>query len=117
MIRRVALGLVVSIGLVAIAAALTIGYHLFAPDQQLYRAQFRAGNELVRKVESFRRARGLLPTVMSDLGESATTEFQLYYEKCSETHYIIWFGATLGESMTYASKLQAWEAASGGCQQ
>ncbi|MEW6208788.1 MAG: hypothetical protein AB1631_10500 [Acidobacteriota bacterium] len=69
----------------------------------------KAGDEIVSKVENFRKDRGRLPSSLSEIGIEEKEEGQIHYEKKSETRYLLWFGKELGESVVYDSDKKKWE--------
>ena len=66
------------------------------------------GNEIVAKIELFKKENGRLPSSLSELGIKETEEGPIYYEKKDNSNYILWFGAELGESVTYDSSTNKW---------
>lgn len=70
--------------------------------------KLRQGNEVVAKVEKFRNENGRLPGNLREIGIVETESGPVFYEKKSETKYIIWFGKELGESATYDSDTKKW---------
>jgi len=50
-----------------------------------------------------------LPASMQELGVGPPEADRFFYEKCSETRFIVWFGTRLGESMTYDSAANNWQ--------
>jgi hypothetical protein len=72
------------------------------------KARIREGNRIVTKIESFRRDKGRLPNTLSEIGIEEKEEGPFYYEKKSEGKYVLWFGTTLGESVTYDSDTRKW---------
>lgn len=68
------------------------------------------GARVVAAVEQFRKERGRLPNSLIEIGIPETERGPVYYEKKSETRFIVWYGKTLGESMTYDSDVGRWEA-------
>ncbi len=69
----------------------------------------KEGNEIVGKIESFRKDKGRLPDSLSEIGIKETEEGPIYYAKKSDTKYVLWFGAELGESVSYNSDTKKWE--------
>jgi len=67
------------------------------------------GNEIVIKVENFRNKNGKLPNSLSEIGVAETESGPIYYEKKSESRYVLWFGKELGESVTYDSETKQWK--------
>jgi hypothetical protein len=73
------------------------------------RRLIKKGNDLVNKVELYKKNKGKLPASLSDLGIKETEEGPLYYQKRDSLGYKIWFGTSLGESETYYSDSKKWE--------
>jgi type II secretory pathway pseudopilin PulG len=71
-------------------------------DQQMI---FR-GNIIIQKIEDFKRNKGYLPNSLNDIG---INDNELFYNKWDSVHYMIWYGTTLGESVTYYSDSKKWE--------
>ena len=67
------------------------------------------GNEAITKIENFRNKNGKLPNSLSEIGIAETESGPIYYEKKSESKYILWFGKELGESVTYDSDTKQWK--------
>jgi hypothetical protein len=67
----------------------------------------RAGNEIVAKVEMFKKSTGHLPEALSDIGFKENESCPCYC-KTSDASYIVWCGTTLGESDTFDSRTQRW---------
>lgn len=66
------------------------------------------GEVLIEEIETFLEEKGHLPENLNELGREETESGPLYYLKKSETHYIVWFGTTVGESVTWDSEEAAW---------
>lgn len=69
----------------------------------------REGDEIVKKVERFRESKGRLPNSLSEIGVEEKEEGPIYYDKKSETRYVVWFGTVLGESVKYDSDKREWK--------
>jgi predicted PurR-regulated permease PerM len=67
------------------------------------------GNLIVKNIENFHSRTGRLPNSLVDLGIEETLEGPIFYEKLDSSKYILWFGTTLGESVTYHSDREIWE--------
>lgn len=74
-----------------------------------YNGKLKQGNEVVAKVEYFRSEKGRLPDSLSEVGIAETESGPIYYQKKSESKYILWFGKELGESKTYDSDTKQWK--------
>lgn len=66
------------------------------------------GDEVVSKVEAYKTSHGKLPDSLSDIGIKETEEGPIYYQKISDDRYEVWYGAALGESVTYDSQMKEW---------
>jgi hypothetical protein len=71
----------------------------------------RLGEEAVRKIESFRTTHQRLPESLNEIGIEVKSESDppVYYRKESSDRYTVWYGLSLGESMTYDSATGKWE--------
>jgi hypothetical protein len=67
------------------------------------------GTAVIEKVEAFKTKNSKLPESLSDLSLTDTEQGPLYYRKTSDSSYEIWFGAELGESVTYKSQTHSWD--------
>jgi len=75
-------------------------------------AEREASNEIVAKVEQFKKSTGHLPNALSDLGIEENEGCPCYC-KTSNDSYMVWYGTTLGESDTYDSRTTKWSEAAG----
>jgi len=73
-----------------------------------HRQDFTTGNEIVARVESFRKSHAHLPDTLQEVGMDEE-HLNVFYRKMSEDEYIVWFGLTLGESETYSSLTKKWQ--------
>ena len=64
--------------------------------------------ELVNKVEEFKKQNGRLPYDVSEIGLEEWEDSLAFYEKKSDSTYIVWFGLDLGESKIYNSQTGKW---------
>jgi hypothetical protein len=99
--------LAIGVGLITLGLC-GLAYFVFAPDEIAYRREIHQGNGLVLNIEKFRREQGRLPGSVEELAITDADTLRLFYAKCSESRYIVWFGTTLGESMTYTSETRRW---------
>lgn len=96
-------------GIFLVAVLGTILYReLLGPPDVVWRSEIRKGNQLIAEIEAFQRERGRLPAELSEITNYAAAQDRLSYLRCGETRYIVWFGTTLGESMTYDSQSRNW---------
>jgi len=68
----------------------------------------KEGAAIIEKIEMFKAKNSRLPESLADIGLKETERGPLYYRKTSDTSYEIWFGAELGESVTYNSQSKTW---------
>jgi hypothetical protein len=105
--RAVGIGLsALGVALFLAAAALTCWP--FAPDSWRYSRRIAVGNLDAQKIDGYRQRTGRLPSHLEDLGIAEGLDGPIYYERCSDTRYILWFGTTLGESMSFDSANRVW---------
>ena len=67
------------------------------------------GQKVIAKIEQFQRDQGRLPSSLAEIGIRETESGPIYYEKKEERRYIVWYGTTLGESVTYISEIRKWD--------
>lgn len=81
---------------------------LLQPTWLLHRNEFRRGNTLISRIETYRNAHHALPDSLYELGIT-DPDIRIYYKKTSDKDYIVWFGTWLGESETYDSQTKKWD--------
>jgi len=67
------------------------------------------GDELVVKIEEYKKQNEELPNRLKDLGIEETMDGPLFYEKEDSINYIVWFGTGVGEGMYYYSDIKEWD--------
>lgn len=95
---------------VILLVAASIVFVIYVPDKLLWAAKIHEGDKLVARIESYHQQQGRLPESFEDLGMSVSESDKYFYEKCNIDQYIVWFGTTLGRSMTYSSSTREWTA-------
>lgn len=63
---------------------------------------------LIEKVEEFEEKHKRLPKSVSELGLIEKEDSPAYYQKTSDSTYIIWYGLSLGASNIYHSHTEKW---------
>ena len=63
---------------------------------------------MVEKIELFRAENKRLPESVEELGFEESEQGPVYYRKRNDEHYEVWYGTSLGESVTYLSDQKAW---------
>lgn len=101
---RIPLVLVIGFLLTGGCAAL----FLFALDSIVYWQNVRKGNRVASEIDRYRAQKGHLPLSLGEIGEPDSESGPIYYQQCSETHYLLWFGTTLGHSMSFDSANRSW---------
>jgi hypothetical protein len=69
----------------------------------------REGAEVVKKIEEFKSREHRLPKSLSEIGIAESEDGPIYYRQISETRYEVWYGTSLGESVTYDSDQKTWK--------
>jgi hypothetical protein len=102
--KRLAL---LTFGAIAILGALILLVR-FVPHRIIWHSEIKQGNEVVHQVELYRQEHGVLPSTIEDLAVNDSLADRIFYERCDENRYIVWFGTTLGKSLTYDSRSDDW---------
>jgi hypothetical protein len=70
----------------------------------------KAGNEIIKKIELYKKTNGFLPNSLQEIGQNEVINDVLFcYEKVDSADYIVWFGTSLGEGIYYYSDTKKWE--------
>ncbi len=69
----------------------------------------KKGDEIVGLVEQFKMEHGRLPNNMVELKIDTALYEKICYLKHDSINFKIWFGTSLGESITYYSDTKRWE--------
>lgn len=99
-------------------AAILLSLTTSGCDKLLDRRKIRKGDELVKRIEQFRERNHRLPDNFEEAGATdpeATIGF--YYMRCDKDSYIIWFGTSLGESVSYSSTGGTWNSVNLTCRE
>ncbi len=64
--------------------------------------------ETILKIERYKARTGHLPKNLTPIGIKETEEGPVYYEKQTDSTYIVRYGLSLGESSTYNSATKTW---------
>lgn len=69
------------------------------------------GNRIASKIEKFKNIHGRLPISLEEIGviEGDNADAIYYLRQDSTGNYMLWFGSSLGESITYYSDSGDWE--------
>ena len=106
----------VNVALVVALSMLTVCLFLWLsrPDWLFQRGNFKIGNEMVLKVEAFRKSTGHVPETLEEVGID-NPDLNVFYKRIGGDEYCVWFGTSLGQSETFDSRTKKWETAYGGC--
>jgi hypothetical protein len=74
-----------------------------------YGQKITQGNSVVVKIEKFKIEKNRFPDSLTEIDIIEDESGPIYYEKKTETKFILWFGKELGESMTYDSETKQWK--------
>jgi hypothetical protein len=77
-----------------------------------YFSERKTSNEIIARVDQFRKSTGRLPETLSDIGIEENESCPCYCKTNSDS-YMVWYGTTLGESDTYNSRTKQWSEAAG----
>lgn len=69
----------------------------------------KIGQDIVSKVENYKTTHGQLPDSLENIGIKSNESGPVYYQKQSDTTYIVWYGLGLGDSKTYDSVDKTWK--------
>jgi hypothetical protein len=64
--------------------------------------------QTVAKIEAFKSANGRLPKSLEEVGVKEDESGPVYYCQTTTGQYLVWYGASLGESVGYNSKTKKW---------
>lgn len=67
------------------------------------------GNKVIEKIENYRVENGHLPLNLTSIGIKETEQGPIYYEKKTDSTYIVWYGLKIGESRIYNSIDKKWK--------
>lgn len=95
--------------LIVIIFLVLIGTYFFLSSETREESLIKQGNELVIKIEDFKKANDKFPVSLDEITIQEKLEGPIYYELKDSSRYILWFGTTLGESITYDSENKKWE--------
>ena len=95
------------LALAGVVPLLTGFLFLFQPVWLFHWQDFRTGNEIISRVEAFRKNNGRLPDTMTELRLN-DPNLRVFYIKLSNDEYCVFFGTFLGESETYSSRSKDW---------
>jgi hypothetical protein len=102
------LGAVAAVALPALAVAIaTQSSHHGWASRIWYHDDYRASEEVIRRIEDHRRRLGTLPQSLSEAGVPPSESCPCY-EPTSTSNYKVWFGTVLGESISYESDTRLW---------
>ncbi|HZU27985.1 MAG TPA: hypothetical protein VFA04_20820 [Bryobacteraceae bacterium] len=98
------------LALIAFAALM-----IFGPDEIVWRCELHQGNDAIQRIESYRGKHHRSPGSLEETGLRDSDPSWIFYQKCNDRQYVVWFGTTLGESMTYTSWTRNWESLNRTC--
>jgi hypothetical protein len=106
---------IVVLGFLAIVLCVYFYLSVFGPDEFVWRNRVRQGNQVAKKLEAFRQEHRRLPESLPEMGITVDESGPVFYEKCTDAQYVLWFGTTLGESMTYDTTTGKWRGGNHTC--
>ena len=95
--------------LIALASLAVVVVILFSFQGEWRERGLKKQSEPIQAaLETYRQQHGRYPDSLSQAGLEETEEGPLYYDRKSETAYILWYGLTLGESRVFHSVDRQW---------
>jgi hypothetical protein len=67
------------------------------------------GAKIIEKIEKFKTHENRLPKSLTEIGIADSEEGPVYYKQIGDSHYQLWYGAALGESVIYDSDRKTWK--------
>lgn len=92
--------------LAALFFAVSLLTFLLLPNRVVYRSEYRAGTRAIKSLEAYHLHNRHYPETLESIDPEAART--IYYRKEAEDAYILWFGASLGESIIYDSRRHSW---------
>ena len=95
-----------SLKIILVILVFGISVFLLVPNRELRLR--RQAEPIQASLESYRLQKGRYPHSLSEIGIVERDEGPLYYQRKSESSYILWFGLSLGESKIFESTDGQW---------
>jgi hypothetical protein len=73
----------------------------------------KLGNEVYNKIENFRQSNGRVPESLREINVEEKMEGPIYYQRETDSTYILYYGGTLGESIVLDTVSGKWESDGG----
>jgi len=68
----------------------------------------KIGEDIYMKIIQYRKSNGHLPDKLNDIGIKEKMEGPIYYQKQTDSTFIIYYSGGLGESMVFDPKTKEW---------
>lgn len=92
---------------IACFVALSVSLLVFnRPTSLYYWHEYREGNRVVSVLDRYYRDHKSYPDSLNSIGVDSS---EIFYEKKSKDAFVVWFGTTLGEPVTYDSTIRVWK--------
>jgi len=73
----------------------------------------KIGEEIYLKIVQYQKTNGRLPDKLDEIGIEEKMEGPIYYNKQTDSTFIIYYGGGLGESIIYDPKTGKWKSDGG----
>ncbi len=93
------------LGLVLVAF---IAFYFLYLRNSYERKMIKDGNKIIAQIENYRVQKGYLPESLNEIGIEELESGPHYYDVWDSINYTLYFGTSLGESMTYYSDTKKW---------
>lgn len=91
------------------ALLLSIVFYFLSPDAPWkHPIMVNRSEQVIDLVDAFIAKNKRLPSSLSEAGAESIAEDSIFYEVTGEAEYVVWFGASLGQSIAYDSSNKRW---------
>lgn len=94
--------------IISILFTLFIVWFIFLKDIPSQRLM-KEGSEVIQKIEIFKTQNKRLPNALSELGIVESESDRIFYEKRTDTYYVVYFNIGFDDIKAYHSDSKKWE--------
>jgi hypothetical protein len=69
----------------------------------------KAAEQIILKIDAYSHENGRLPASLNEIGVRESEEGPIYFHRLTDSTYEVWYGTSLGESVTYNSATATWK--------
>ena len=93
----------------SLALVVVLSVMLCSCDTLIKRDLIKEGNEVIAKIESFKKDNGRLPESLTELGIVETEGGPIFYKKVDSSRYTLYGMVHFDRTVNYDSETQKWE--------